>query len=63
MQVFFYNRESTLFYGDTIAVCLVLSFDFLIFYVILNPAILFGLPHFTKYFNPEKPEKYSDPNS
>jgi AraC-like DNA-binding protein len=49
MQVFFFHGEKTLFFGDLISVGYVLSFAFLVFYVIANPVILFGLPHFTKF--------------
>jgi AraC-like DNA-binding protein len=51
-QIFYFGAESSLFYGDLVSMCLLLSFDFLIVYSVFNPVILFGLPHFTRFMVP-----------
>ena len=51
-QIFFFNKPSIVYDGNWISIGLLLTFNFLFVYASFNPVILFGMPHFTRYFIP-----------
>ena len=51
-QVFFFNKPGILYDGNWMSIGLLLTFLFLFIYAALNPVVLFGMPHFTRFQHP-----------
>ena len=63
IQIFFFGAETSIFDGDVISLCLLISFDLFIAYAIFNPVMLFGLPHFKRLLNSPSNEFSTPPDS